>query len=412
MDDFERYLAERTQRNPQCFALMEALMAGYKVCHPVEPNGMTGQVSGLNDADGLLVPRRPNADLPCPPRGPSLWNLSLCQCKPTDSRQTAGYPNVLGHASNTNIVLESVNGNNKIQISVKDVLLNLRNFASRITARDANVQKLLLLLKSDGMTEVCNALFTIVIYALFANQSRTNSDETTYAIIGTSASGPIYMDFRIANHFVNPSRMENKNKGERVPVEHHFSLTLNDVELRKARIARGELKKGGAGTRFKPGHIHRVEVIVKLDAFNNDPSVTLKLVATLYKMFSTKDITDHDIKTLFDTELDEKIVNVKVVDAPDATTSTNTSPENTSETKQSTQKPIGSSDVRNEGVIRTNKQPLTNLVESVMNTYQQSYIAFIENVCEQFDCIEALPALTKGFNAFCECADYCYKTTI
>lgn len=150
MDEFERYLAEQTWRNPKVSALMETLMAGYKVCHSAEPNGMTGQVSGLYDADGLLVPRHPNADLPCPPRGPSLRNLSLCQCKPIDYRQTAGNPNVLGHASKTNIVLESGNGNNKIQVSVKDVLLNLRNFASHITKRNANVQKLLLMLKSDG----------------------------------------------------------------------------------------------------------------------------------------------------------------------------------------------------------------------------------------------------------------------
>ena len=407
MDDFERYLAVQTQRNPQRSALMEALSTGYKVCHPVEPNGMTGQVSGLNDADGLLVPRRPNADLPCPPRGPSLRNLSLCQCKPTDGRQTAGYPNVLGHASNTNIALESVNGNNKIQVSVKDVLFNLRNFASRITKRDANVQKLLLMVKSDKMTEVCNALFTIVIYSLFADQSRTNSDETTYAIIGKAVSEPIYMDFRIANHFVNPVRMENKDKTERVPAEHHFSLTLNDVELRKKRIANGELKKNGAGTRFKPGRIHRVEVIVKLDEFNDDPYVTLKLIATLYKMFSTKDITDNDIKTLFDTELGKNVVDVKVVDPPnvapsDSMVNDTTSIEYTSEDKQSAQNATTPSNVRNESVNVTNQQSLTHPGKNVMNTYQKSYTAFMESVCNKFNCPDALPALKEGFKAFCE----------
>lgn len=49
-----------------------------------------------------------------------------------------------------------------------------------------------------------------------------------------------------------------------------------------------------------------------------------------------------------------------------------------------------------------NQQPLTNLGESVMNTYQKSYTAFMESVCNKFNCPDALPALEEGFKAFCE----------
>lgn len=37
-----------------------------------------------------------------------------------------------------------------------------------------------------------------------------------------------------------------------------------------------------------------------------------------------------------------------------------------------------------------------------MATKQETYRAFMENVCNKFNCKEALPALTEGFKAFCE----------
>lgn len=37
-----------------------------------------------------------------------------------------------------------------------------------------------------------------------------------------------------------------------------------------------------------------------------------------------------------------------------------------------------------------------------MNTYQKYYTAFMESVCKQFNCPDALPALTEGFYALCE----------
>ena len=37
-----------------------------------------------------------------------------------------------------------------------------------------------------------------------------------------------------------------------------------------------------------------------------------------------------------------------------------------------------------------------------MNNYQKSYTAFMESVCNKFNCKEALPALNEGFKAFCE----------
>ena len=37
-----------------------------------------------------------------------------------------------------------------------------------------------------------------------------------------------------------------------------------------------------------------------------------------------------------------------------------------------------------------------------MNTYQKSYTAFMESVCKQFNCTDALPTLKEGFEALCE----------
>lgn len=37
-----------------------------------------------------------------------------------------------------------------------------------------------------------------------------------------------------------------------------------------------------------------------------------------------------------------------------------------------------------------------------MNEYQKQYTAFMESVCNQFNCPDAIPALRKGFEAFCE----------
>lgn len=43
-----------------------------------------------------------------------------------------------------------------------------------------------------------------------------------------------------------------------------------------------------------------------------------------------------------------------------------------------------------------------------MNKIQQKYNAFMESVCTQFNCKQALPALKQGFKAFCEAVDVDY----
>lgn len=43
-----------------------------------------------------------------------------------------------------------------------------------------------------------------------------------------------------------------------------------------------------------------------------------------------------------------------------------------------------------------------------MNKIQQKYNAFMESVCTQFNCKQALPALRQGFKAFCEAVDVDY----
>ena len=43
-----------------------------------------------------------------------------------------------------------------------------------------------------------------------------------------------------------------------------------------------------------------------------------------------------------------------------------------------------------------------------MNKIQQKYSAFMESVCTQFNCKQALPALKQGFKAFCESVDVDY----
>ena len=40
-----------------------------------------------------------------------------------------------------------------------------------------------------------------------------------------------------------------------------------------------------------------------------------------------------------------------------------------------------------------------------MNTLQKSYAAFMESVCNQFNCREAFPPLLKGLEALCEAND-------
>lgn len=37
-----------------------------------------------------------------------------------------------------------------------------------------------------------------------------------------------------------------------------------------------------------------------------------------------------------------------------------------------------------------------------MTTFQKSYTVFMENVCNEFNCLKALPALKEGFKTFCE----------
>ena len=40
-----------------------------------------------------------------------------------------------------------------------------------------------------------------------------------------------------------------------------------------------------------------------------------------------------------------------------------------------------------------------------MDKYQKIYAAFMESVCEKFNCKEALPELKEGFQALCEAAE-------
>ena len=47
-----------------------------------------------------------------------------------------------------------------------------------------------------------------------------------------------------------------------------------------------------------------------------------------------------------------------------------------------------------------------------MNKIQQKYSAFMESVCTQFNCKQALPALKQGFKAFCESVDVDYDRVI
>lgn len=40
-----------------------------------------------------------------------------------------------------------------------------------------------------------------------------------------------------------------------------------------------------------------------------------------------------------------------------------------------------------------------------MNPMQKSYDSFIESVCKQFDCTDAIRPLQEGFSALCETGD-------
>ena len=43
--------------------------------------------------------------------------------------------------------------------------------------------------------------------------------------------------------------------------------------------------------------------------------------------------------------------------------------------------------------------------ELPMSMLASTYSAFIESVCNQFDCRGAIPALKEGFKAFCEASE-------
>lgn len=379
MDDFERYLANLDRHNPYLSALVEAVTEGYKICHSVSPNG----ISGDNHHDSLLL-------------------------NSVNGILTGSYHNILTEGPSVNTLPEK---KDMVLHNIADIMSNYEN--------DETIRKYIERLKTSDMTQSCDALYSIVNYAMFRDENHTNSNDTIYTNI--IDNNHILIDFRNANHYTNPSNLvrtlPNGRKVPKTDADYHLSLNSNNTdkqqrdnerllnEKRQAGDSSITLKKIAKrnGTRFKSSpKLNRAEIVLNVKQFYSNPTLVKQLLFVLLRIVARNSFNPEYIDKLVNDNINQYVngddaAKVKIVDIRD---------------KTSMAHQIDNPWMHTDGTLKTspltdavNQQPSTNLRERVMDSYQKSYTAFMENVCKQFNCQDAFPALAEGFNAFCECTD-------
>lgn len=226
MDEFEQYLDEIHDSSP---ALVEAVLAAYKICHQSEPDGNSDFASGFTISDdGLFFQRQPDTYLLGRANVPSLLN------HPQGFASPIAGPSRLHDSNNSNIVMEGRNGNRNIKkIDARIVYQRVIDILHQLSSGDL----------SDELKERYNAVLQCTVNDVsiagfnllaFAVDNEPMQDSVLRSFYRNIINGRMVTEFRIADHYTVISRKFKGKKRTNPKAQQHTSVNLHDVAKTQA----------------------------------------------------------------------------------------------------------------------------------------------------------------------------------
>lgn len=367
---------------------------GYKISHSVT-SGNIERTSGFKFSDdGLFFQHQPDVCLSGRAGVPSLLNHPQRLSSPI-----AG-PSHLHDSDNLNIVIESISGKHRIKsVDSTVVCERIQAILNQISGghlSEATEERVLPVIQ-NSINDAPVAWFNLLTYAVDGEDVRKQAGKFYRNII----SGQHIVELRISDHYTVIARKFNGNKPKNPKAQQHVSVNLFDeAKMQMLNKHKPFIGDGQPGAHFdgKNKRIGIVEItfdMLKLSSTDSNDRIAdiVAMLKSLDRLVSLEDASPSNVDAVMKTEpsLDGKFkVDTNIEDLNSATM------------QDMPKAPLTDA---------VNQPPLTNIGECVMNTYQKSYTAFMESVCKQFNCTDALPALKEGFEALCEATnpDWAYK---
>lgn len=351
MDEFERYLADLGRQNPHLSTLIEAVSDGYKICHPDEPDGIVKPHYASVGASSAILAK----------------SAYLDRCYASESSSSC----VMEAISNPHNLPNQKENSKKVRPGqVEEAKFIDGRILSRRIDTILNKSSLLQMVSSS------NGSYTEII----GNALGMSTGASRYKLFYPNADKTDKREIRVSYHNVVLTNIP-------VNVGKAFCITF---------------------VRPDKEHLFQQENLLHNTIRHRNIDDTECLEYILYHSKLKSDVQCHtgDItQSLLYQVLKGVQENLTTGDVSQFPVSQQTLHNGES---QNTDSPTTNNGKDNPLTRAVNKQPLTNLGESVMNTYQKSYTTFMESVCKQFNCPDALPALKEGFKAFCETSNAIY----
>lgn len=345
MDEFERYLADLGRQNPHLSTLVDAVSDGYKICHPDEPDGIVKPHCASVGASSAILAK----------------SAYLDRCYASESSSSC----VMEAISNPHNLPNQKENSKKVRPGqVEEAKFIDGRILSRRIDTILNKSSLLQMVSSS------NGSYTEII----GNVLGMSTGASRYKLFYPNADKTDKREIRVSYHNVVLTNIP-------VNVGKAFCITF---------------------VRPDKEHLFQQENLLHNTIRHRNIDDTECLEYILYHSKLKSDVqchTDDITQSLLYQVLKGVQENLTTGDVSQFPVSQQT-PHNGE--SQNTDSPTTNNGKDKPLTDAVNQQPLTNLGESVMNTYQKSYTAFMESVCDKFNCPDALPALKEGFKAFCE----------
>lgn len=371
----------------QLAAMVEAVVEGYKNSHPDEPSGNSNHCdpysNGNHDSSRLCHQGLSGSNTSLPQRSPALE-----QC--TSSTWTPDTTNIITEAT-------SVNGG----IDAEKVKANLDNAIRTLALNDKWFQLQSGRLKSSNLGNVCNGLRAILHYALTGSKVE-NFEKSEYAnITGPVQSGILAQEYdgvllsiRLSDHFTKVDKLKSHEAEQQYEPKQRLSIVANNTEKTNQLLkSLPSSEKRNVAQEFDADpSIVRTEIafnLAELAIKSRSTGKTATLLQAIFKFLKRtldKDCVLGSLSVVLQHAYPKIITAYQIDD--DGNTYVNGE-------KQQLRKPNSVSE----------HQPSSSeaMPESVMDACQRVYAAFLESVCNKFNCpSEARVRLQTGFRAYCK----------
>lgn len=302
MDEFERYLDEIHDSSP---ALVEAVLAAYKICHQGEPDGNSDFASGFTVSDdGLFFQRQPDTYLLGRANVPSLLN------HPQGFSSPIAGPSRLHDSNNSNIVMEGRNGNRNIKkIDARIVYQRVIDILHQLSSGDL----------SDELKERYNAVLQCTVndasiawfnLLAFAVDNEPMQDSVQRSFYRNIINGRMVTEFRIADHYTVISRKFKGKRRTNPKAQLHTSVNLHDVAKTQALGKHKQnIGEGKPGAQFDSSdtRIGIVEItfdMVKLAQAkpNEKKNIVISMLKSLARLVAMHDASPDNVKSVLNKE--------------------------------------------------------------------------------------------------------------